>query len=145
MAEGIVRSVLDRQGIGNITASSAGTSANDGGPASLGAVAAAREDDVDLSRHRARFLTKELADRADLILAMAAGHYSQVLDMDMEYLYKTYLLKEFGHSRSVPADKDISDPMGGGYMVYRKTYGEIKQEIERIIPALKRLAGKKGR
>jgi protein-tyrosine-phosphatase len=145
MAEGILRDVLDRQGITNITVSSAGTSASSGGPASQGAMSAAFEDGVDLSPHRSRLLSRAIADKADLILAMAGGHYSRVLDLDMEYLFKTYLLKEFGHSRNVPADKDIHDPMGGGHLVYREAYAEIKQEIERIVPALKRLAGKKSR
>ena len=52
--------------------------------ASLNAIKAMEELGIDLSQHRARQLTKDMIDRADLILTMTEGHRDFIRVMDPE-------------------------------------------------------------
>ena len=65
MAEVLLRQLLDEAGRRDIIASSAGSAAIDGAPASEGAYLVALEQGLDLSGHRARLLTQDQAARSD--------------------------------------------------------------------------------
>src|SRR3954466_6121375 len=70
MAETLLRHALEARGATQVTVGSAGSGAWEGAPASEGAYLVALEHGLDLSAHRARMLTRELVNSADLVLTM---------------------------------------------------------------------------
>ncbi|MHB1299177.1 MAG: arsenate reductase/protein-tyrosine-phosphatase family protein, partial [Gemmatimonadaceae bacterium] len=74
MAESVATRMAAERALGDVTFSSAGTSAWDGAPASDGALLVAMERGLDLSQHRARMLSRELVAESDLILVMSPHH-----------------------------------------------------------------------
>src|SRR5664279_15800 len=78
MAEAIARRLAPEQGLNDLDISSAGTAAWEGAPASDGALLVSLENDIDLSSHKARLLTRDLLDRSDLILAMGPHHLERI-------------------------------------------------------------------
>ena len=118
MAEGLMRAELKRRGIAAACVS-AGLSAV-GEPAADNAVTVMSEVGCDLTRHRSRALTHEMAEAADRVVAMTDLHRD--------------LLQTVG----VPADKitvpngGVPDPFGGSVEVYRLT----RDRLQEIVTAL---------
>src|SRR2546426_12389755 len=83
LAASLLERALKERGI-EATVTSAGTGAWDGAPASEGAYLVALERGLDLSNHRARLLTRELVEEADLILTMARHHRARVDELGGE-------------------------------------------------------------
>jgi len=133
LAEAIMRRELTALGRDDITVTSAGTGAWDGAPASEGAYLVGLEHGLDLSAHRARLLTRDLAERADVVLTMARHHRARVQELGGEG--RTFVLGEYS-GRTGP-QAEVSDPFGGDLEVYRDTYAEL-EELVRL--AVKRLA-----
>jgi protein-tyrosine-phosphatase len=111
-------------------ATSAGTFAGTGSPASGNAETAVAELGLDLSGHRCKPLTHELVNSSDLIVTMTEGHRFHILQNFPEVGNKVCLIKSFGTSK-VPAD--ISDPYGGSLNIYRKTRDEIDRALSDLI------------
>jgi len=128
--------VADERGLPDVDIASAGTSAVDGQPASDGAVLVGLERELDLTGHRARQLTPEHVDAADLILVMGPHHLERVEALGGAG--KAYLLTAYS-SRGAD-DRAVSDPFGGDLEVYRTTVEELDAEIRR---AVDRLAGER--
>ena len=103
-----------------VAVASAGTGAWDGAPASEGAYLVGLERGLDLSGHRARLLTRELVERADLILTMARHHRARVDELGGEG--KVFVLGEYAGR----GDDEVSDPFGGDLGVYRDTCQELE-------------------
>src|SRR2546425_12484549 len=78
LAAALLDRALAQRGIDGIEVASAGTGAWDGAPVSEGAYLVGLERGLDLSAHRARLLTRELVEDADLILTMARHHRARV-------------------------------------------------------------------
>jgi tRNA threonylcarbamoyl adenosine modification protein (Sua5/YciO/YrdC/YwlC family) len=136
MAEGLLRKMLEDQGAGHIRVSSAGTHAAEGeSAAQWSQEVSLDEGDVDLSRHRARRLTRDLLREADLVLTMTLSHARHVERMGKRFAQKTYLLTSFPRS-SQRDPEDIEDPLGGSRRAYQNAFRRIKRELERILPAL---------
>jgi len=136
MAEGILRSMLKQQGHDELVqVLSAGIAACPGLPASPYAVAAAAEDNLDISSHRSRLLDAQLVAQADMVLGMSPEHveFATSLAPDPE---KITTLKEFGSKQNAPLDVYIPDPMGGSITMFRASYREIRHEIQRMYPEL---------
>lgn len=79
MGEYLFRRYLAARNVHGISCESAGTEAVDDLPASEDTIAVCNEIGVDLTPHRRRLLTKELAAEADCIVIMEDSH-QQVLD-----------------------------------------------------------------
>src|SRR5207245_801550 len=111
----------------------AGTGAGDGAPASEGAYLVGLERGLDLSGHRARLLTRELVEQADLILTMARHHRARVDELGGEG--RVFVLGEYAGRQGDEAE--VSDPFGGYLDVYRDTCTEleglIQAAVERIV------------
>lgn len=105
-----------------IAVASAGTGAWDGAPASEGAYLVGLERGLDLSGHRARLLTRELVEQADLILTMARHHRARVQELGGEG--RVFVLGEYAGRDG--EDVEVSDPFGGLLDVYRDTYVELE-------------------
>ncbi|MCF7848046.1 MAG: Sua5/YciO/YrdC/YwlC family protein [Kiritimatiellales bacterium] len=111
------------------TADSAGIFAGVDAPASMNAVEALRELDIDLSGHRSKPVTAKLLESTDMIVTMTAGHRFDILQDFPEVANKVCLIKSFGTSR---VQGDICDPFGGSLNEYRT----IRDEIDRALADL---------
>ncbi|GBD33221.1 Protein-arginine-phosphatase [bacterium HR33] len=132
LAEAIMRRELAELGRDDFEVTSAGTGAWDGAPASEGAYLVALEHGLDLSAHRARLLTRELVQQADIILTMARHHRARVEELGGNG--RTYVLGEYA-GRSGP-EAEISDPFGGELEVYRRTFEELEELIKAAVKRL---------
>ena len=128
MAEAIARKLIVERGLGDVEATSAGTSAWDGAPASDGALLVGMERGLDLSMHRATPLTRDLVRDADLILAMGPHHLERIEALGGSG--KAYLLTDYA-SRGA-SSRAVNDPIGGELDVYRATADELESEIRRV-------------
>ncbi|NLI16070.1 MAG: low molecular weight protein arginine phosphatase [candidate division Zixibacteria bacterium] len=141
MAEGIAKKIAKEKGLDNFIISSAGTGAVDGYPATDYAIEAAKHWDIDISSHRSKALTKQMAGDADLILTMAPEHAEWVISMDKNLKDITYVLKGFpepyrrGQAR-------VDDPIGGNLEQYNQTFMELDEILRRIFPDIVAMAEK---
>lgn len=137
MAEAVARKIAIERGLSDVEATSAGTSAHDGSPASDGALLVGIERNMDLGSHRAQTLTREMVQDADLVLAMGPHHLERIEALGGAG--KAFLLSDFAsHGASTRA---ISDPIGMELDVYRATADELEDEIRR---ALDRITAERG-
>ena len=123
MAEGILKQLAEKEGV-PVSVSSAGLYADES-PASQYAVAVMKELGIDISNHRSRQFTAELAEGADLILTMTSAH-KQMADM----LLPQYQEKIIPLAQWAGKDGDIHDPFGGDITEYRHCRDEIRQMLE---------------
>ena len=130
MAEGIFRHVM--KGRRDIQVMSAGIGAMEGQAPSPYAVQAVKELGIDISKQRSRQLTAELVQEADYIFGMTHSHVDTVLLLYPYAAEKTFLLREFDDTLDI-FEKDISDPIGGSYEVYRNTRDQIEQGIASLM------------
>ena len=129
LAEAIARKVAIERGLTDVEASSAGTSAYVGAPASDGALLVGMERNMDLGSHRAQMLTRDLVRDADLILAMGPHHLERIEALGGGG--RAHLLTDFAsRGASIHA---ISDPIGAELDVYRATATELEDEIRRVL------------
>ena len=141
MAEAIMDDLVDDHPriSGEIEVSSAGTMAIDGAPMTDLADEALEEMGIRAKRHRARQLTPEIAEEADLILTMEAQHIDELLAICPEAQDKTHTLK--GYAAGVdgfPGDEeyDIDDPFRQPLEVYQEVAGEIHEAVKQVIERL---------
>ena len=127
MAEGLFRALGGEEKTG-LTAASAGLYTENGLPASANAVAAAGERGADISAHRSRQLTAEMAENAKYLVCMTGSHYDRLCELFPDCADKIFTL----------LPEDISDPFGGDLEIYRRAATEIKAGVQSIIG---RLAG----
>jgi protein-tyrosine phosphatase len=135
MAEALLRHALSEAGLaGKYYASSAGTGAFPGMPASHNAVQALKSIGIDLSQHFSSSIDDDLIDSADLILTMTASHKKRLLQLRSDAAFKTYMLSEYCETAG---KKDIDDPFGGDIDIYMNCRDEINKYIEVLIKKLK--------
>src|SRR5690606_1974306 len=80
MAEGILRDLLENEGLGDqVEVRSAGTWAVSGSPASENAVRVSADLGVDIEEHRSTPLSHALIHGANLILTMEPGHLEEIV------------------------------------------------------------------
>jgi len=102
-----------------LQARSAGIRAIDGQPAHPLAQEAARQKGFDLAPHRARTVTPNMLNNADLILTMETDHLEWIITKMPILQTRTHLL---GHW----ANTEITDPLNGG----REEFERILTQIE---------------
>lgn len=104
---------------------SAGVSAYGDCPATPEAVAVAAELGADLGEHRSRAVDVELLRAADVVIAMTRGHAQA-------------LANRFPGTGPAPrllcGDRDLDDPIGAGFDVYRQCAATIRAHLERLLP-----------
>lgn len=122
MAEVLMRDCLRRRGARAVV-SSAGLAAS-GEPAAAHAVTVLAEQGLDLSRHRSRPLTREMAESADILAVMTPAHRAML------------------EAAGVPSAKirvlgdGIPDPFGGDVAVYRRTRDALAKAVEALAEEL---------
>lgn len=129
MAEGLLRSLIPSFWKDEVGTSSAGIGAWEGQEAAGHAVAVLAEIGVDISRHRSRMLTREIAEGAALLVAMAREHREYALALAPGAAPRAILIGELDPARE---DPDVHDPIGGGREVYRA----VRDDIERLVGLL---------
>jgi protein-tyrosine-phosphatase len=135
MAASLLERTVEQSGLRDIEVLSAGIGAWEGAPASEGAYLVMLEDGLDLSAHRARLLTPELIESADLILTMSRSHLGRVRELGAGS--RAHLLGEFAGRAGDRAE--IKDPFGAELEQYRETY----RELAGLMPAVaERLASR---
>lgn len=122
MAEALMRQELHRRGI-VASVTSAGLFA-DGAPITDNAATVLSEVGADMFRHRSRPFTREIAEAADVVVAMTDDHRRLLC------------------AAGVPEDKiclaggGITDPFGGDLAVYRKCRDQIAGAVRQLADAL---------
>lgn len=123
LAEGIAKKVFLEGKPFESHISSAGSSAQDGLPASPLADKVAEANSWDLSNHKATLLSRALVREADLIVVMGSNHRAIIGSLEPAALEHTYLLTDFCDEE----EGDIHDPIGAGLESYARTYALIEK------------------
>ncbi|MDF0726620.1 low molecular weight protein arginine phosphatase [Cytobacillus sp. S13-E01] len=134
MAEAILKSKQHS----DIAAKSAGMFADNLSEASLNTQKVLTEEGIPIN-HQSSLLTGEQVDWATYILTMTTSHKTLILERFPQALSKTFTLKELVGDGQVGLDSDITDPFGGPLPIYRDTYKELNQLIERLLIKLKKI------
>lgn len=122
-AEALLRRALQRHGLDRrFLVRSAGVGAQPGTPAARGAVEAARAQRLDLTAHRARRLTAEMAREADVVIAL-----DEVVEEEISIL---------------AGDVDVvlwavDDPYGGSEADYQQAFAAVETYVEAYAAGLK--------
>jgi len=129
LAEAISRKVAIEQGLPDLEASSAGTSAWEGASASDGALLVGLERGLDLNAHRSRQLNRDLVAEADVVLAMGPHHLERIEALGGEG--KAFLISAYAsHGKNT---RPVNDPMGAELDVYRATVDELDRLVRLCI------------
>jgi len=108
---------------------SAGTAAVPGQPASEGSQRVVQADGFDLSQHRSRPLTPELARAADLVFVMSPAHRAAVESMGVPR-EQVHLLSEWPE----PGEPELPvfDPFGASFEAYEECWRRLRRHARRI-------------
>ena len=101
---------------GHVDVESAGLSAYAGDQPPGDAIVVARELGYDLSSHRARPLTEEMVERAEIVVGMTAAHVAAV-----------------GGEARLLGETDLGDPIGRGRDAYRRVYAQIETDVRKLV------------
>jgi protein-tyrosine-phosphatase len=145
MAEALLRRKLEEEQVpGTWHVSSAGTWAEDGYRASEHGIDVMAEQGLDISQHRSRSVTREMVERADLVLTMTASHAESLRSEFPTQGFKVHRLTEMGEM-----PYDVADPYGGALSEYRRTADELAYLVEkgfaRIVELARENSGSAGR
>ncbi len=135
LAEALLQDFAARHGAsGQLQVSSAGTHALPGNPATAEAKEAGRRWGLDLSRHRAREVTPQIAARPDIILAAAQHHQDWLRRRFPQHENKVYLAMLFPQrlAGQRPAETDIPDPVGESVDFYLEVLNMLKPTLPRV-------------
>jgi len=106
---------------------SAGLSAIDGSPASENAIKAMEELMLDISSHKAKKITPELIEQADIVVPMTSTHAYILLQYGVHA--EKIVLLSIGYGGSCGGGDGIFDPYGGDIETYRQCAQQIKEGI----------------
>jgi protein-tyrosine phosphatase len=127
MAMALLRGAAARRGDAERYAfSSAGTWGLDDEPASQFAQLEIADRGLSLADHRARTVSREIVDGADLILVMTRSHRDALAAEFPDVLPRLHLLSELGG-----VEYDINDPYRQPREVYRTCARELEELVER--------------
>lgn len=121
MAEGLLKKRLPNKNI-----FSAGLRGMTGWTADPFSIQVMQENGIDISNHRAKNLTKQMVENADLILTMEKHQVDIVESRFPESKGKVMRLGEYNNY-------DITDPFNKNLTFFRKTYELIEKSIDLLI------------
>ncbi len=134
MAAGFMKAKLLEKGITDAEVESAGIAAPNGLKATPETIQVMSEKKIDVSSHESKLLTKEMIEKADLILVMGEIHLDEVLYKVPQAKEKVFLLKSYGVGAGLkPAPTEIPDPIGKPMEVYEVCRNTIEQAVDRVI------------
>ncbi|MFA5100030.1 MAG: L-threonylcarbamoyladenylate synthase [Candidatus Omnitrophota bacterium] len=130
MAQALLQKKLRDIKRADVEVLSAGIMMADGLGASYETTELLAAEGIDVSKHRSARVTKDMLNRSDLILVMEGSQEHRILQMHPSVKNRLFLLKEF--ARVDGNDLNISDPMGRDMRFYERTYGIIKEAVEKV-------------
>lgn len=137
MAQGLMQQAMTRAGLGAIQVESAGVFAMDGMSPTRETQRVLLEAGVDCSNYRARSVTMEMLEAADLILVMEEFQAEEIARRAPSARAKVHLLNTFGMSQPIEGGRaGIPDPIGKPLEVYEVCFAEIRDAVERIVRSL---------
>ena len=136
MAEALMRAKIPPELKDSILVDSAGTMAAPGLPATAFTLRALERRGVKLVGHASRKLTRELAEQADLILALEEEHRRAILALSREAGEKTFVLSDFPPGTPRGEKLGIHDPLGGSLEIYEETCRRIDGHLDRALPEI---------
>ena len=97
------------------------------------------EIDLSIDKHKSKQIDRDLAEWADLILAMDSAVQEQLAVMYPEVEDKIKLLKEYVFGTDAEEDSlNIEDPYGEDLETYQETRDDIKNTIDALVKKLER-------
>ncbi len=141
MAEGILRVRWHALGRTDLFVSSTGIHAHEDQPATSHAVRVCEDHGIDISRHRSHPVKPREISASELVLAMECVQIEFLTLFFPALTEKIHLLGSWPLPDSNKSN--ISDPVGGSFNDYVKTYKLISSHIDRIIPSLIEMLDKK--
>ena len=133
MVAGALRRALGPDG-DRVVVESAGTAAWEGQPATGPTLTISARDNVDLSEHRSRRLTRPMVREADLVLVMEPSHLSAVLALGADPA-RVHVISDW----PAPGDPDLplSDPYGGSVEAYEECWHRVTRHVDRVAPHIR--------
>jgi protein arginine phosphatase len=131
----MAEAILKNKNHEGVEVRSAGVYAMDGASASSNSITVMNENNIT-HNHQSSLLTHADVEWATVILAMTLSHKQAIISNYPQAASKTFTLKAFAGEDGYP---DVSDPYGGDVDVYRATFAELEQLIDK---AMKRLLRK---
>lgn len=122
----MAEAILASKKLSGIEVRSAGVFAGSS-PISENAGAVLENEGIEFD-HISRALLAEDLEWADVVLTMTLSHKQLILERHPGAADKLFTLKEY----VTGAAKDVSDPYGGPYSVYKKTFDELRELIGRL-------------
>lgn len=132
MAAGFMKAKLLEKGITDIEVESAGIAAPNGLKATPETIQVMAEKKIDVSLHESKLLTKEMIEKADLILVMGEIHLDEVLYKVPQAKGKVFLLKSYGAQPNQPS-AEIPDPIAKPMEVYEVCRNTIEEAVDRVV------------
>jgi protein arginine phosphatase len=133
MAEAIFKS----KQVKGINVKSAGVFADKYSMASRNTVHVLSENGIDIN-HQSSPLTEEQMRWASIVLTMTASHKQLVLSKFPFAHDKVFTLTEYVASNGEGQTGDVIDPFGGSVEIYRETYKELSELLEKVKSRLER-------
>lgn len=137
MAEGLFRKMAVDD-TWRFSVASVGISAVEGFPATPETVAAMKEEGIDVSDHRSRRLTPELAQTADWIFVMEKMHKDWILQTMPDVREKVHLVTEFSSDPATRRETGIPDPIRMSENFYKNVLGVIRDCVGNIVKSLRK-------
>lgn len=135
MAEGYMKKILKDKGKEDISVDSAGIAAYEGSPPTALAIAVMKENSIDISKNRSKLVSKEMIEKANLILGMSTSHVLELQKHFPESSKKMFLLREFEDKHN-PKDPDIFDPIGLPLRAYENCFELMINPIQKVADIL---------
>jgi len=124
MAEALANDMFKASGI-EARAISCGVFANGGVPASKNALEAMKNGwGIDIRAHKAKMISEEGLEKADIVIAMTTGHKNHLFGTYPKFTEKIYAIKEICEE-----GRDIDDPFGANLDIYM----QCAKQIERFL------------
>jgi len=137
MAEGIMRSLLQRAGMESVQVESAGVFAINGMGSTRETQRVLLDAGIDATGHRTRALTPQMVQDADLVLVMEPLHAEEILHRVPSAKGKLHLLKPYGLApNEAVGSPNIPDPIGKPLEVYEVCFAEIREAVDRVARSL---------
>ncbi|MFH1458452.1 MAG: L-threonylcarbamoyladenylate synthase [Candidatus Omnitrophota bacterium] len=130
MAKAWLEKIIKEKNRGDVGVLSAGVMMMAGFGASQETTELLKREGIEVSRHRSQRISPELICRSDLILVMEKLHEEKILEIAPEAKNRLFLLKEFAKIEG--NHLDIPDPIGRSFEFYERTFGIIREAVERV-------------
>ncbi|CAN0299828.1 unnamed protein product, partial [Phaeothamnion confervicola] len=109
--------------------SSAGLAAQPGESAADNAILVFKSRGIDLQGHRARPVSSEILEGADLVLCMTAGHKRALTRGFPQAAERTHVLRQFAGLEPI----DVQDPYGGSLHDYEVCLRILEESLMGLV------------